>query len=196
MARNRSNLPRARRKGGYIQKYEEWLGSPAYRDLSCVAKCLLDELQRIYRPDRNGRLSLPVMRAAKLLNVNKDTVTGAFRELAANGFIVLMRGDLWQARLAREWRLTFELCDGREPTDDWKLWKGEDLATLPSRKGRECRQAEVYGVRPRRTFEEAAAKFVRENQHKQTLVDDIGRLRQMMSWIGGCRLDRLSMEAL
>ena len=33
----------------------------------------------------------------------------------------------------------------------------------------ETRQAQVYGVRPARTFEQAAAKFVLENQHKRSL---------------------------
>ena len=31
------------------------------------------------------------------------------------------------------------------------------------------RQAQVYGVRPTRTFEQAAAKFVLENQHKRSI---------------------------
>ncbi|MEW8276522.1 MAG: hypothetical protein AB2733_20810, partial [Candidatus Thiodiazotropha taylori] len=30
----------------------------------------------------------------------------------------------------------------------------------------ETRQATIYGVRPERSFEQAAAKFVLENQHK------------------------------
>ena len=34
----------------------------------------------------------------------------------------------------------------------------------------ETRQAQVYGVRPSRTFEQAAAKFVLENQHKRSLA--------------------------
>ena len=37
----------------------------------------------------------------------------------------------------------------------------------------ETRQAQVYGVRPARTFEQAAAKFVLENQHKRSLGDDV-----------------------
>jgi len=31
-----------KRKGGYIQKSEEWLASPAYRDLKPIARCLLE----------------------------------------------------------------------------------------------------------------------------------------------------------
>ena len=60
----------------------------------------------------------------------------------------------------------------------------------------ELRQAELYGVRPTRTFEEAAAKFIRENQHKRSLRDDIQRLRNLMPWIGGTALDRVNMGAL
>ena len=33
----------------------------------------------------------------------------------------------------------------------------------------QIRQAQVYGVRPTRTFEQAAAKFVLENQHKRSI---------------------------
>lgn len=60
----------------------------------------------------------------------------------------------------------------------------------------ETRQAEVYGVRPARTFEEAAAKFVLENQHKRSIGNDIGRLKLLMPWIRQERLDRLHLGTL
>ena len=41
----------------------------------------------------------------------------------------------------------------------------------------QTRQAQVYGVRPARTFEQAAAKFVLENQHKRSIDDDISLLK-------------------
>ena len=46
------------------------------------------------------------------------------------------------------------------------------------------RQAQVYGVRPQRTFEQAAARFVLDNQHKRSLSSDIVQLRLLMPWIG------------
>ncbi|MEQ1612906.1 MAG: site-specific integrase, partial [Hyphomicrobiaceae bacterium] len=58
------------------------------------------------------------------------------------------------------------------------------------------RQAQVYGIRPQRTFEEAAAKFVMDHQHKRSLVDDIGRLKGLMPWIGSVPIDRLHMGLL
>jgi hypothetical protein len=60
----------------------------------------------------------------------------------------------------------------------------------------ENRQAQVYGVRPTRTFEQAAAKFVLENQHKRSISNDIGRLKLLMPWIGDTPLDRLHIGTL
>ena len=61
---------------------------------------------------------------------------------------------------------------------------------------KEARQASVYGVRPSRTFEQAAAKFVLENQHKRSLHSDIGRLKLLMPWIGSVTLDRIHTGTL
>src|SRR6202521_4792562 len=55
----------------------------------------------------------------------------------------------------------------------------------------ETRQAQVYGVRPSRTFEQAAAKFVLENQHKRSLSSDIVQLQLLMPSIGELALDRI-----
>lgn len=60
----------------------------------------------------------------------------------------------------------------------------------------ETRAAQIYGVRPGRTFEQAAAKFVLENQHKRSLDDDIGRLKQILPYIGQMRLDKLHRGTL
>ena len=58
------------------------------------------------------------------------------------------------------------------------------------------RQARVYGVRPERSFETAAIKFVRENQHKRSLDRDIALLRQLMPWIGSLPLQRIHRGTL
>jgi DNA-binding transcriptional MocR family regulator len=125
---------RFKRKGGYIQKHEEWLSSPAYRDLSLLGRCLLEEFQRVHRPGRNGKLVLSVRTAADLLNVSTDTASKAFHELAEHGFIDLVTGEYWQERKAREWKLTFEQMNAREPTDDWKHWEpGKPVSIVPKK---------------------------------------------------------------
>lgn len=60
----------------------------------------------------------------------------------------------------------------------------------------ETRQAQIYGVRPSRSFEQAAAKFVIDNQHKRSIDDDIGRLKVLMPWIGAMPLDKIHMGSL
>jgi integrase len=60
----------------------------------------------------------------------------------------------------------------------------------------ETRQAQIYGVRPFRAFEEAAAKYVLQNQHKRSLGDDISQLKLLMPWIGQEPIDRLHLGTL
>jgi len=60
----------------------------------------------------------------------------------------------------------------------------------------EIRQAQIYGVRPVHTFEQAAAKFVQENQHKRSIGDDAAHLKQLMPWIGRRALDKIYLGTL
>lgn len=60
----------------------------------------------------------------------------------------------------------------------------------------ENRQAEIYGRRPTRTFDDAAAKFVLENQHKRSLNKDITLIKQLLPWIGHVTLDRIHFGTL
>jgi hypothetical protein len=113
---------------GFIGLPRHVFESLAYRSLSLKARCLLDEFQNLYRPNRNGRIVLPIEIAAERLGVAENTVRRAFDELQNKGFIIrTMDGD-WSKGRAREWRLTYEPCNnGREPTDEWRLWEVEHL---------------------------------------------------------------------
>ena len=51
-------------------------------------------------------------------------------------------------------------------------------------------------MRPTRTLEQAAAKFVLENQHKRSLKSDIGRLKHLMPWVSNVAVDRMHMGEL
>jgi integrase len=60
----------------------------------------------------------------------------------------------------------------------------------------QTRQARIYGVRPTRTFEQAAAKFVLENQHKRSLASDIVQLKLLLPWLGKLPIDRIHSGVL
>src|SRR6516225_3608377 len=72
----------------------------------------------------------------------------------------------------------------------------EEAEKMLARVMEEARQAQVYGVRPVRTFEQAAAKYVLEHQHKRSLEDDISRRKGLLPWIGSVPLDKLHMGVL
>lgn len=121
-------------KGSYVRRFEEMLAAPAYRDLSTKARCLLEEFQRIYRPGRNGDLSISTRRAAKLLGISEPTAGPVFYELASHGFIKLTDHQVWQERRARKWRVTFEKSINHAPTNDWKRWDPANPFPVPGRK--------------------------------------------------------------
>jgi len=72
----------------------------------------------------------------------------------------------------------------------------EEAEKMLARIMEEARQAQIYGVRPVRTFEQAAAKYVLENQHKRSLDDDISRLKGLLPWIGKVSIDKLHSGVL
>ena len=72
----------------------------------------------------------------------------------------------------------------------------EEAERFLARLMEQVRQASVYGVRPTRTFEQAAARFVREHQHKRSIDSDIGRLKGLMPVLGQQPLDRIHMGSL
>jgi len=72
----------------------------------------------------------------------------------------------------------------------------EEAERFIARLTEEARQASVYGVRPTKTFEQAAAKFILENQHKRSLRSDIGRLKLLMPWISNITIDNIHTGTL
>jgi integrase len=72
----------------------------------------------------------------------------------------------------------------------------EEAEKYLARRLEEVRLATVYGVRPKRTFIEAATKFLMENQHKRSLDSDAGRLRELVKYIGDRPLESIHIGSL
>jgi len=80
---------------------------------------------------------------------------------------LLRRGNVWHVdKVVGERRI----C---QSTGSTRL---EDAEAILAKIMEETRLAQQFGIRPVRTFEQAAAKFVLENQHKRSLGDDVSRL--------------------
>lgn len=65
-----------------------------------------------------------------------------------------------------------------------------------NRRVEEIRDANIYGIRPKRTFRQAATKFLMENQHKRSVSDDAGRLKVLVNFIGDLFLDTIHMGTM
>jgi integrase len=72
----------------------------------------------------------------------------------------------------------------------------EEAEKYLAKRSEEVRQASVYGVRPKRIFQDAATKFLMENQHKRSLNSDAGRLKVLVNHIGKMTLESIHMGSL
>jgi integrase len=93
------------------------------------------------------------------------------------------------------WHIDKRIC-GRRVCQSTQTNRIEKAEQYLARVMEETRQAALYGVRPKRTFYQAAARFVLENQHKRSLKDDVARLKGLMPWIGDLPIDRIHMGSL
>jgi len=58
------------------------------------------------------------------------------------------------------------------------------------------RQAKVYGVRRKRSFRQAATKFLLENQHKRSIHTQAKALKIMDAFVGDLALETIHMGTL
>lgn len=67
-----------------------------------------------------------------------------------------------------------------EEAESWLIFQLEQL-----------RKIHLYGIRPKKTFDEAAAKYLLDHQEKVSLQQDIYQLERLMPFIGKLTLDQI-----
>jgi integrase len=72
----------------------------------------------------------------------------------------------------------------------------EAAELILARRIEEIRQARIFGVRPTRTFREAAAKFLEENMHLASIGDYALHIKQLDPYVGDLPLDHVYLETL
>ena len=120
MAKRKALYKSFKHEGGFVGIPRRVFNSDEYRTLSIKARCLLDELQNICHNHNNGRLVFSNEQASQRLNITRKYIGHAFNELQDAGFIECMTLACHRTGKAREWRLTFQPCNGHEPTDEWR----------------------------------------------------------------------------
>lgn len=100
---------------------------------------------------------------------------------------LVKRGEAWHVD---KWVRGRRLCEStgtrdRAEAERYLAWRLEKL-----------RQAEVYGIRPRRAFREAATKYLNESTHKRGIADEAMHLRQLDPFIGDLPIEGVHMGTL
>jgi integrase len=100
---------------------------------------------------------------------------------------LIQRGEVWHIdKRIRGQRL----C---ESTGESSLEKAEEYL---AKRIEETRKALIYGERPKRTFRQAATKYLNENQHKKRICDEALHLQQLDSFIGDLELRAVHIGTL
>lgn len=72
----------------------------------------------------------------------------------------------------------------------------EEAEKVLARRIEEIRNTKYFGIRPKRTFKEAATRYLNEYQHKASINDDAGRLKFLVPYIGDLYLENIHMGTL
>lgn len=93
------------------------------------------------------------------------------------------------------WHIDKEVDGTRICESTGSCWL-EEAEQYLARRIETIRQAKVYGIRPKRTFREAATKFLLENQQKKSIRSDATRLKALDPFIGDMLLEAIHMGSL
>lgn len=98
------------------------MNSPSFKDLKPMEVRILIELKKRFNGSNNGEISLSCREAAEICKCSKDTSTKAIHGLVRHGFIKYRKKGVFTNRMASTFVLTFEKVNGRQETNDWKVW--------------------------------------------------------------------------
>jgi len=93
-----------------------------------------------------------------------------------------LRGGIWHID---------KVVFGQRVVESTRTSSLEEAEAYLAHRIEEIRRARVYGVRPKRSFNEAAAKYLRENMDNRSIGDDASRLKRLLPFIGGLPLQQI-----
>lgn len=100
---------------------------------------------------------------------------------------LVKRGNIWHIN---------KKVNGRRISESTGASSLEEAERYLIHRLEQIRQASVYGVRPKRTFREAATKYLLENNHKASIKEDARYLKFLDPLIGNMTLESIHMGSL
>lgn len=89
-----------------------------------------------------------------------------------------------------------KMVDGKRLFESTKVSHRTEAEKVLIYRLEQIRGATVFGTRPARTFQEAATRYLMENQHKRSLSDEASQIKQLCPQMGDMMLDKINMFTL
>ena len=115
--------------------------SLAWKDLSCVAKCLILLVWERHNGTNNGSIPLSHREARSALGIGNTKTVSTFKEAQEHGFLIeRTKGSFdWKVGAgqgrATEWELTAEPCDNKPAKSNYRSWKKQTTAPTAGTNG-------------------------------------------------------------
>ena len=126
-------------EGQYFKMSYRMAQSPAIRSLNGSALKVFIELRCRFNGSNNGKMTLSMDEASRLLHMSKSTVRDALDQLIDRGLVKRTKLGQWYGRLASEYAVTDRSIEGVPPTNDWNQWQ-------PPKKQRKQRKKQKFGT--------------------------------------------------
>ena len=125
-------------EGQYFKMSYRMAQSDAIRSLSGSALKVFIELRCRFNGRNNGKMTLSMDEASRLLHMSKSTVLDALDQLIDRGLVKRTKLGEWMGRRASEYAVTDKSLDGVPPTNEWNNWQPTKQQKRPT-KGRRVR---------------------------------------------------------
>lgn len=89
-----------------------------------------------------------------------------------------------------------KMVDGKRLYESTRVSHRAEAEKVLVHRLEQIRAATVFGVRPPRTFKEAATRYLIENQHKRSIRNQANQIEHMCPHIGDMILDKINMFSL
>lgn len=126
--RGQNGKGRSKRDEHHVRLYDHLLDSDAWQSLKPAEIALYIALAKRYFGKNNGKISMSVRQAARIVHIHRDTAMKAFTTLEDRGFIkAIIKGSFdYKMPHATTWLLTEYEYQGRAPTKDYLRWKNKN----------------------------------------------------------------------
>jgi len=128
----------------FINLHRGVTNSPAWKALTCEARCLILAVWERHNGTNNGCIPLSHREARLALGVGNDKTARAFRQAQEHGFLIEREKGSFNWKVgagegrATEWELTTEPCEGKPAKCNYRAWQIQNAVPNAGTNGTQC----------------------------------------------------------